>query len=142
MSEENKAIVRRFVDEVQSQHKLDVLDELFAPDIVNHSEATGVSLPPGVEGFKAFLGMMFVAFPDVRATINNQVAEGDRVVTHKTFRGTHQGEFMGIAPTGKTVEIEGMDVFRIVEGKCTDHWGVFDQLGMLQQIDAIPTPGA
>ena len=142
MSEENKAIVRRFVEEVQSQHKFDVLDELFASDSINRSEVAGVSLPPGVEGFKAFLGLMFAAFPDLRATIHNQVAEGDKVATHKTFRGTDQGELMGIAPTSKTIEIVGMDVIPVVEGRCTDHWGVFDQLGMLQQIGVIPTPDA
>ncbi len=138
MSEENKAIVRRYVDEVQTQHKVEVLDQLFAPNIVNHGTPHDL---PGVEGFKQSFTMLFTAFPDMTVTIQDQVAEGDKVVTRKTFRGTHKGEFLGIPPTGKRVEYNAIDMFRITGGKCTDVWGIMNRLGLMQQLGVIPPPG-
>ena len=139
MSEQNKQLVRRYVEEVQNQHRLDVMDELFAPNIVNHDIASGLPSPQGVEGVKQFFGMMFAAFPDFHAVVEDQVAEGDKVVTRKTVSGTHQGEFMGIPPTGRRMEISVIDVFRVADSRCTDHWSVVDQLGMMQQLGVIPT---
>lgn len=138
MSEENKAIVRRFVDEVQNQHDLGALDELFSPDFVDHS---GMSTPPNLDGTRQLFTMMFSAFPDLRVNIHDQVAERDKVVTRKTFHGTHQGEFMGIPPTDKEVAFDVIDIFRIVDGKITDHWNVVDMLGLMQQLGVVPPPG-
>lgn len=135
---ENKTLVRRFVDEVQNQHDIDALEELFSPDFVDHS---GISTPPTLNGTKQFFTMFFTAFPDVQVTIHEQVAEGDKVVTRKTFHGTHQGEFMGMPPTGKSVEFDVIDIFRIADDKITDHWAVADMLGLMQQIGAVPLPG-
>jgi len=138
MSEENKAIVRRFVDEVQNQHDLGALDELFSPDFVDHS---AMSTPPTLDGTRQLFTMMFSAFPDLRVNIHDQVAEGDKVVTRKTFHGTHQGEFMGIPPTDKEVAFDVIDIFRIVDGRITDHWNVVDMLGLMQQLGVVPPPG-
>ena len=81
------------------------------------------------------------AFPDFKATIDDIIAEGDKVVIRQTFSGTHKGEFMGIAPTGKRVSFGVMDIVRIAGGKFVEHWGQMDSMGMMQQLGAIPTPG-
>jgi len=137
-TEENKAIVRRFVEEVQNRQNLGALNELFSPDFVDHS---GIStLPPTLDGTKQFFTKLFTAFPDISATIHDQVADGDKVVTRKTFQGTHQGEYMGIPPTGKHVVVDVIDIFRILGGKITDHWAVADMLGLMQQLGVVPPP--
>ena len=135
--EDNKAIVRRFVEEVQGQHNLAALDELFSPEFVDHS---GMVNPPTLEGAHQFFAMMFTAFPDMRMTIRQQIAESDRVLTHKTFRGTHQGPFMGIPASGNKVSFDIMDIFTIKDGKITEHWTVGDMLSLMQQIGAVPGP--
>jgi steroid delta-isomerase-like uncharacterized protein len=135
--EENKALVRRFIKEVQNQHKLAAIDELFSLEFVDHSAPSGQN---GVEGAKGFFKMMFAAFPDMHITILQQIAEGDQVMTYKTFHGTHQGTFMGIPASGKQVSIDSMDVLTIHDGKITDHWTVADFLSLLQQIGAVTTP--
>ena len=137
-TEENKALVRRFVDEAQSRGNLDAVDELLASDFVNHSAVPG--LPTDRDGVKQIFTMFRTAYPDLRAVIHDQVAEGDRVVTRKTLHGTHRGELIGIPPTGKKVAIEVIDILRVVSGKITDHWNVVDQLGMLQQLGVVPAP--
>lgn len=142
MSEANKAVVRRFVEEVQTKHNLAVAGELFDPNGVNHSPVPG--LPPGLsmmEEFEIFFGLILTAFPDIRAEIHTQVAEGDKVVTHKSFRATHQGDFMGIPATGKAVEFDVIDIFRVADGKMTDHWAVGDMMGLMQQLGAVPPSG-
>lgn len=139
MSEENKAIARRVYDEYWNQNKAGVLDEIFAPDVVNHELPPG--LPPGVEGTKAYLGMFLSAFPDTEMTVNHQVAEGDTVVTLWTANGTHTGDLMGVAPTGKQVTVTGIDVYRFAGGQVVEAWGEFDQMGLMQQLGVIPTPG-
>jgi steroid delta-isomerase-like uncharacterized protein len=85
--------------------------------------------------------MIFAAFPDLSATIHEQIAEGDKVWTRKTIHGTQLGPFMGAPPTGKSIVVEVMDVFRIENGKIAEHWGVSDMLGLMQQIGAAPLPG-
>jgi steroid delta-isomerase-like uncharacterized protein len=137
-AEQNKAIVRRIVDEAQSGHNLGVVDELLAADFVDHSVPPG--LPPSREGVKMQFAMFFNAFPDLHVVIHDQVAEGDRVVTRKTFHGTHQGDLMGIPPTGRSVAFDVIDILCVQDGKITDHWNVVDQLGLMHQIGAIPAP--
>jgi len=137
-TEENKAIVGRFVEEVQNRHDIGALEKLFSPDYVDHS---GIStLPPTLDGTKQFFTLLFTAFPDIRVTINDQVAEGDKVVTRKTFQGTHQDEFMGIPPTEKTISVDVIDIFRITGGKILEHWAVADMLGLMQQLGVISPP--
>ena len=136
---ENKAIVLRFIELVQNQHNLAAIDELYSPDFVDHS---GNADLPGIEGAKAFFGMMFAAFPDMHFTIRMQLAEGDQVMTYKTFHGTHRGDFMGMPPTGNQVAVDVIDILTIKYGKLAEHWAVNDMLGMLQQLGVIPVPGA
>ena len=137
--EQNKAIAMRVVDEAQSQHRLEVVDELFAADFVDHCVPPG--LPPDREGVKMQFGMFFAAFPDLKVVVDDQVAEGDTVVTRKTFHGTHAGELMGIPPSGRKIAFEVIDILRVRDGKITDHWNVVDQLGLLRQIGAARFSG-
>ena len=135
--EQNKALVRRFVEEVQCQHNLAALDELFSSDFVDHS---GMTDPPTLEGSRQFFSMMFAAFPDMRFVIRQQIAEGDKVLTHKTLQGTQLGPFMGIPATGKAVAVDVMDIFTVAGGKITEHWTVGDMLRMMQQLGVVPGP--
>ena len=135
--QENKAVVRRFVEEVQCQHNLAALDELFSPDFVDHS---GMSNPPTLEGSRQLFAMMFAAFPDMRFVIRQQIAEGDKVLTHKTLHATQLGPFMGIPATGKAVAVDIMDIFTVAGGKITEHWTVGDMLRMMQQLGVVPGP--
>jgi steroid delta-isomerase-like uncharacterized protein len=138
-TEENKAIVRRVNDEVWSEGHLDVIDELIADDFV----ATVVGAPEqirGPQGFREFVGLYRKAFPDLRITIDEEFAEGETVVTRWTATGTNEGELMGIPATGKQATTAGVNINRISGGKLVEGWGLFDQLGLLQQIGAVPTP--
>ena len=140
MSEENKAIARRALEEVFSgQGNLDVADELFAPDYVGHDPASLEDIR-GPEGVKEFGSMYRNAFPDVQLSVQEQVAEGDMVATRWIASATHQGDLMGIAPTGNRVTVAGTSVERIVDGKIEETWDNYDALGMMQQIGAIPSP--
>ncbi len=136
--EEDKAAVRRFVVEVQSQHRLELVDELFAPDYIDHAVPLGMPPAQGTGYFKQFYTKKLRAFPNMQGTIHDQIAEGDKVTTRKTFRGTHQGEFMGIPPTGKEIELLVIDIFRVTGGKLAEHWGAWDRLSMLEQLGAMP----
>jgi predicted ester cyclase len=136
--EENKDIIRRFCDEAVNKRNLSVVDELIAADYIDH--VTGVGDVSGSEGMKQHLVMGFTAFPDLRITIEDIVAEGDRVVSRITNSGTHKGDLMGIAQTGKYVTWESMSIDRIADGKCIEGWEVADHLGLMQQLGVIPTP--
>jgi steroid delta-isomerase-like uncharacterized protein len=138
-TEENKAIARRVNDEVWSEGHLDVIDELFADDFV----ATIVGAPEqirGPQGFREFVVMYRTAFPDLRITVDEQFAEGETVVTRWTATGTNEGELMGIPATGKQATTAGININRISNGKLVVGWGLFDQLGLLQQLGAVPVP--
>ena len=138
-TEENKAIVRRVNDEVWNQGHLDVIDELIADDFV----ATVVGAPEqirGPQGFREFVVMYRTAFPDLRITVDEQFAEGETVVTRWTATGTNEGELMGMAATGKQATTAGININRISGGKLVEGWGLFDQLGLLQQIGTVPVP--
>jgi steroid delta-isomerase-like uncharacterized protein len=133
-------VVRRFVDEYQSKHNREVAEELLADDFVDRSPFG--PFPPDRNGVIALFTMLFDAFPDLRAEIHDQVEEGDKVVTRKKFHGTHEGELMGIPPTGRAVAWDVIDIVRVREAKIVEHWNVVDALGLMQQLGAIPTPGA
>lgn len=135
-AENNIALVRHFVEEAQTRHNLIAIDEYLSPDFVDHSVPLG--LPPNREGVKMQFSMFFKALPDLHAIIHDQIADGSRVVTRKTLRGTHRDDLMGIPPTGKTVDIEVIDIVAIKDGKITDHWNLTDQLGLLKQLGAFP----
>jgi len=135
--EENKAIGRRAFEEVWSQGKLDVIDEILTADFVGH-----IAGSPGIQGpesYKQFATMYRTAFPDLKFTVEDQIAEGDKVVNRWTFTGTHKGELMGIPPTG--IQVTGIDIYRIAGGKILEAWVNGDALGMWQQLGAVPKPG-
>ena len=137
--EENKKIARDFVEQVLNQHDLNAVDQFMAEDIFEHNQLPG--LPQGIEGQRQAIGILLSAFPDQQNTIEDVIAEGDKVVIRSTLRATHKGEFQGISPTGKQVRVEGIDIVRIEDGKFVEHWGVFDALGMMQQLGLVPPPG-
>jgi steroid delta-isomerase-like uncharacterized protein len=133
----NKALARRYNKEIDTDGNLALVDELFAANYVLHMPG----LPPiDREGYKQMIAMFRAAFPDLVVTTDAQVAEGDRVVNRWTTRGTHRGEFMGIPATGKMVMFTGMNILRFENGKITEHWGLFDMPGIIQQLRAVPTP--
>ena len=134
--EENKAIFRRIVEEGFNKGNLAIVDELVATDHVNHTDNVH-----GPEEYKQFITMYRTAFPDLHMTIEDQIAEGDKVVNRWTSRGTHKGDLMGIPPTGKQTTVTGMYVARIIGGKIVEEWGNFDALGMMQQLGVVPPPG-
>jgi steroid delta-isomerase-like uncharacterized protein len=137
MSEANKALVRRMIEEGWNQHNLALVDELWA-DCVYYNPTTGELKGKALEQFAASL---LVAFPDIRFTIEDLVAEGDKVVTRWSCTATHQGEFMGLAPSGKKVTLSALDIFRIVEGKVVEERVEFDTLRFFQQLGTVPPLG-
>jgi steroid delta-isomerase-like uncharacterized protein len=139
-AEENKAIARRLMTEVMNEGKLEVADELLAADWVDHDPANPPGSASGPDAFKQLATMYRAAFPDMKMTIEDMIAEGDRVVTRWTARGTHQGELMGAPPSGKQVTVTGIGIDRIAGGKIAESWGNWDTLGLLTQVGAIPEP--
>lgn len=137
----NEALLRRFYDEAFSKGRMSVVDELTDRSFVEH-EPPPPGFKSGVEGLKQFIGAVRTGFPDLTVAVNDMVSHGDKVWARATFTGTHKGSFMNIPPTGKRVSVEVMDVVRFSGGKSVEHWGVFDQLGLLTQLGAIPPPGA
>lgn len=116
---ENKALIRRYFEAGNSKN-MDVLDELIDPNLVSH-DALPVQ-PPGLEGFKQIMKQLFSAFPDTEFTIDDMIAEGDKVVVRYTYEATHKGEFMGIAPSGKKMTSTTIVIYRIVDGKIKENW--------------------
>ena len=135
-AEDNKATIRRFYDEVWNKGNLAMVDELNAPNFVEHNPPIG--FPASAEGIKQFAGAVRQAFPDLRLVPDDIIAEGDTVVARWTARGTHTKEFLGIAPTGKQVSVTGIDIARMSGNKIAEHWGQWDTMGMMQQLGAIP----
>jgi serine phosphatase RsbU (regulator of sigma subunit) len=131
-AEENKASFRRYLEEAWNQSNLEVVDEIF--DRYLSHQPDGSTLERGPEDVKRFVGEFRSAFPDLRMSSEEQIAEGDKVVSYGTIRGTHQGEFRGLAPTGEETEIKGMAVFRFSsEGKVVESWDSYDQLSLMRQ---------
>jgi steroid delta-isomerase-like uncharacterized protein len=137
VSEDAKAIVCRFIEEVQAKGNLEAVDEFIAEDCVNHTPPPGVA--PDREGAKQTFAMFRAAFPDHDAVILDMVGEGDTVATHKTFTGTHQGDFIGIPATGKRITVRVMDFVRVRDGKIAEHSNVLDVSGLLAQLGPMPT---
>jgi steroid delta-isomerase-like uncharacterized protein len=119
---------------------LDAADDIYAPDVVAHDPNSPEEIN-GPEGVKHFASAFRSAFPDGQSTVEDQIAEGDKVVTRYTFSGTHQGEFMGIPPTGNRVQMTGVYVSRISGEKIVEEWNNYDLLGLMQQLGVIPAPG-
>jgi steroid delta-isomerase-like uncharacterized protein len=133
--EQNKLIVRRLVTEAQIAGNVDVIDELFADDFVDLTPLEG--LPGTREGVRMLFTALRAAFPDLHVDISEQIAEEDKVVTRKTFSGTHAGPFLGLPPTGSPVTFEVIDILTIRDRKICEHRVILDKLGLLRQLGAI-----
>lgn len=135
--EQNKRLVTRYFDEVWNQGKLEVLNELIAPDYINHSP--GAPNPkPGPEGLKPIVEAIRKGIPDVKYTIQDMVVAPDKVAVRVVMTGTHTGDFFGIAPTGKRVTVNQFQIERIENGKIVEHWRQTDDLGMMRQLGLLP----
>lgn len=140
-AEENKAIVRRYLEEVWGKGNVALLGELLDEHVVDHNPLPEQA--PGIDGQRQAVSLFTSAFGNTRMTVDSLVAEGDKVVDHWTWSGTHQGELMGIPPTDRTVTITGTAISRLVDGKIVEIWHVEDTFGLMQQLGAIPAmPGA
>jgi steroid delta-isomerase-like uncharacterized protein len=132
------AVVRRFIDEYQTGHDVAAAEELLAADFVDHCPFGPFS--PDRDGVLALFATLFAAFPDLHVTIHQQVTEGETVTTRKTFHGTHEGEFMGIPPTGRAVAFDVIDILEVRDGRLAEHWNVVDAMALMMQLGAIPAP--
>ena len=137
MSQENKALVRQVFEEIYTGKNVDLADEIYSPDFVDNDPAAPEEMRRGPEGVKAQAAMYKAAFPDISITVEDQVAEGDKVVTRWTVKGTHEGELMGVPATGKSVSITGITISRIADGKVEEEWTNWDGLGLMEQIGAL-----
>lgn len=137
MSEDNKGLVRRVIEEVYNKGNLAAVDDYVAADFVIHAPSGDI---PGPAGARQFVAMLREAFPDFHTTIEDQVADGDMVVTRWIAEGTHLGEFQGIPPTGKHRTMSGIDIDRIVADKVVECWTNTDDLGLMRQLGVLPAP--
>ncbi len=138
MSEENKAIVRRYYQEIWSEGELSLVDELFSPNYENHDPATPGEVLRGREAFKQFVGGFRTAFPDLKITITEQYAEGDTVVSGWTAGGTQRGPLMGMPASGRAGAVRGVTITHFAGGKIVRDDAVWDTLGLLKQLGAVP----
>ena len=136
--ETNTTVASRWYEEVFNAGNVALIDELFAPDFVDHDPSNPL---PGLEGVRQLVSMYRGAFPDLHLTIEDEITEGDRIVARFTGRGTHRGLLMGIPPSGKRVTITAIDILRFENGRIAEHWGNQDLLGMMRQLGVIPAPG-
>jgi steroid delta-isomerase-like uncharacterized protein len=139
MSDQNKTLARRAIEEVWNKGKLEVINELTASNATYHDPSVPGGKFTGPEGVRQFVQIYRTAFPDVHITIDDQVAEGDKVATRWTATGTHRGELMGIAPTNKHATVTGTAIERYQGGKVVEAWNNYDMLGMLQQLGVVPS---
>jgi predicted ester cyclase len=137
--EEYKTFIRRFYEEVFNKRNLATIDDFIAPDHVDHTLPAG--FPVGPEGTKQAIGMTLSGFPDLHITIEDMIAEGDKVVIRFTTHGTQQGALGSIPPTGKQVAVSTIEITRMAGGKIVEDWGLDDRLGMLQQLGLVPAMG-
>jgi steroid delta-isomerase-like uncharacterized protein len=135
-TEQNKKLSNLINENIISQGNLALADEILSPDYVDHNALPG--LATGITGFKQGVEIYRSAFSDLKIKVDDMIADGDKVVTRWTATGTHNGELMGIPPTGSRVSISGISIDRCANGKIAEHWDVFDQLGMMQQLGVIP----
>jgi steroid delta-isomerase-like uncharacterized protein len=134
---DNKALASEYF-EAFGRNDFPALQRVVHPDVLYHTAPPGLS--PGIEGYRELMAMYKSAFPDLEVTVGDMVAEDDKVAARFSSTGTHRGELMGIAPTGKRVTVGGMSILRIANGKITDEWDQIDMLGLMQQLGAIPEP--
>lgn len=135
-TQENIRVIKRYSEEVMNQGNLDAVDELLAEDYVHHTP------PPGMEptraGFKGFVASAHAGLDNLTLTTDDFLAQGDKVVQRWTNTGVHSGEFMGVPGTGKRVEFSGISIYTVRDGQIVEDWTLFDTVGLMQQIGAIP----
>src|SRR5262249_38723857 len=139
--EAEKDIIKRFVEELWNARRLGVADQIFSEDCVTHQLRSGLSAEPaqrGPQAMKEHVSGWLMSFPDLRFTIEQMIAEGDRVVSQLVMEGTHQGTWMGISPTGKRFQIRMIVIHRIANGKIAEDWVLVESLGLFQQLGAVP----
>jgi steroid delta-isomerase-like uncharacterized protein len=134
-SEQNKAVVRRFVEDVWTNGNVDAIDDLFTEDSVLHDPTGDVR---GPAAFKAYNERYLTAFPDLRYVVQDMIAEDDRVAFRARMRGTHEGEFVGVEPTGRSFDAEGIVIARLEDGLIAERWASYDALGMMRQLGIPP----
>lgn len=139
MSEQNKARIRRVIEEVYNRGDLRVVDEVAASDLVIHASSQEIR---GREGAKQYVAALRAGFPDLHFTVEDQIAEGDMVVTRWTARGTHKGKFQNVPATGREIRLSGTDIDLIIDGKVVECWAHLDELGLMRQLGAIEDPAA
>ena len=132
-----RAILVRYYDEIWNQGRLEVCDELIAPDYVNHS-APLPDLPLGPEGLKQIVSAGRRAFPDVHYTVEDMVLGEEKAALRVTMRGTHQGDFLGVAPTGRTIAVQALQIEHLRDGQIVAHWHQIDDLGLQRQLGLLP----
>ena len=139
MSRDDNIAAQESLAENINAGDVDAAVQSFAEDAVDHDPAPDQG--PGREGFKGFFETLATAFPDVHIEAEHLVADDENVAVAYTLTGTHEGEFQGIAPTGRKIEVRGLQIGRFEDGKIAERWGSSDELGILQQLDAAPTGG-
>jgi steroid delta-isomerase-like uncharacterized protein len=132
-------LIQEFYDEMLTEGNLDELDDLVTDDVVDHEEGLP-GQPQGKEGVIFFVNTMREAFSDIKGTVGQSLESGDMACAQVTITGKHTGEFMGVPASDKSFEIECIDMIRIEDGKCAEHWGVTDNMALMQQIGAVPAP--
>jgi steroid delta-isomerase-like uncharacterized protein len=136
---EGAELIQRFYDELLTNGDLDKIDELVTDDVTEHEQGLP-GQPEGKEGVRFFVKTMRDAFSDIKATVGVSVESGDMASAWASITGKHTGEFMGVPATDRSFEIEAIDIIRIEDGKCAEHWGVTDNMALMQQIGAVPAP--
>ena len=134
-AEENLAVMRRYFNEAWNQQRIDLLDELVAPDYVNHLSPP--ETPRGPAGLKPIFAAVWATFPDVQFSMDEMLVAGDKVITRWSMRATHRGDFLGVPASGKTVTNYGISIDRVVDGKIVEHWRASDDLNLLQQLGTV-----
>ena len=136
---EGAKLIQEFYDRALSEGDMDAIDELVTDDVVDHEQGLP-DQPEGKEGVRFFVNAMRGAFSDLKATVGPTVESGDMASAEVTITGRHTGEFMGVPATDKSFEIKSIDLVRFEDGKCAEHWGVTDNMALMQQIGAVPAP--
>lgn len=139
-TEKNKAVVGRYIEEFWNQGKDSIVDEIISDDYIRHDPSTP-QVSGDKEGIQQLMKAFRVAFPDLHFTIEDQVPAEDKVAVRWTSTGTHQGDLMGIPPTGKSIAINGISIYRLAGNKLNGEWTIWDSMGMMQQLGVIPVPG-
>jgi predicted ester cyclase len=139
MSTQYKTAVLKLVEKGFNRKEMSAFNAYFSPTLIDHALPPG--LPAGLEGRKIFVSTFLSAFPDIHVHVEDTVADGNKLVTRWSARGTHNGDLMGIPPTGKKVSITGIAIDRFENGRSQEHWEIIDELSLMQQLDVIPMPG-